>query len=89
MQQVNYAVVEPNSNRCIAVIDLSLIPLFESQFPNMEIKPVLSIGSTSFGNGVSSISIVTNKGISTDYHMITRFPEQISLGEAYKSINNK
>ena len=90
---MNYAIVEPQSNRAIAIVDAPLMEWFKQNFSVYNIIEVGSVGSTTFTTKEGSISTITiqpiGKPFSKDaFHMITRFPETISLGEAYKLIEN-
>lgn len=88
---MNFAIVEKNSNRAIAIVDDALAAWFAQNFPIYNQVEVGSIGSTSFVTTEGNISTVSIQPIGTSfskeqYHMITCKPDEISLGEAYKLI---
>lgn len=90
---MNYAIVEPQSNRAIAIVDAPLMEWFKQNFPAYNVVEVGSVSSTNFTTKEGSISTISLQPIGTHftkdaYHMITRFPETINLGEAYKLIEN-
>lgn len=90
---MNYAIVEPQSNRAVAIVDAPLMEWFKQNFSVYNIVEVGSVGSTTFSTNEGSISTISIQPVGTHFtkdafHMITRFPETISLGEAYKLIEN-
>lgn len=90
---MTYAIVEPQSNRAIAIVDALLMEWFKQNFSVYNIVEVGSVGSTTFSMQEGSILTISIQPVGTTltkdaYHMITRFPETISLSEAYKLIAN-
>lgn len=88
---MNYAIVEKNSNRAIAVVDDALCVWFAQNFPVYDQKKINSVGSCSFVTTKGNISTISIQPVGTSfskeqYHMITRKPDDISLGEAYELI---
>lgn len=88
---MNYAIVEKNSNRAIAIVDEPLAAWFAQKFPIYSQVKVGSIGSTSFVTTEGNISTISIQPVGTSfskeqYHIITRKPDTISLGEAYELI---
>lgn len=88
---MNYAIVEKNSNRAIAIVDGSLAAWFAQKFPIYNQVKVGSIGSTSFVTTEGNISTISIQPVGTSfskeqYHIITRKPDTISLSEAYELI---
>lgn len=89
---MNYAIVEPQSNKAIAIVDAPLKEWFKQNFSVYDIIEVGSVGSTTFSTNEGSISTISIQPVGTHFkdafHMITRFPETITLEEAYKLIEN-
>lgn len=88
---MNYAIVEKNSNRAIAIVDDALAAWFKQNFPIYNQVEVASIGSTSFVTTEGNINTVSIQPVGTSflkeqYHMITRKPDSISLEQAYQLI---
>lgn len=88
---MNYAIVEKNSNRAIAIVDNALAAWLEQNLPGFNQVEIASIGSTSFVTTEGNISTVSIQPVGTSfskeqYHMITRKPDSISFGRAYQLI---
>ncbi len=88
---MNFAIVEKNSNCAIAIVDGSLAAWFAQNFPMYDQKEIASVGSTSFVTTEGNISTISIQPVGTffskeQYHMITRKPDTITLGEAYELI---
>lgn len=88
---MNYAIVEKNSNRAIAIVDEPLAIWFQQNFPIYNQVEVSSVGSCSFVTDEGNISTISIQPVDTafmkeQFHMITRKPDTISLGEAYELI---
>lgn len=88
---MNYAIVEKNSNRAIAIVDEPLAIWFAQNFPTYDQKEIASVGSTSFVTTEGNISTISIQPVGTSflkeqYHMITRKPDTINLSEAYELI---
>lgn len=88
-----YAVVEKDSNRAIAIIEIGMVQWFKQILPGFDVIEVGSIGTCTFSTREGSISTVSiypiEKNFSKDaYHIIQSFSDIISLGEAYELIKN-
>lgn len=88
---MNYAIIEKNSNRAIAIVDEPLAQWFTQNFQCYDQKEISSVGSTSFVTTEGNISTISIQPVGTSflkeqYHMITRKPDTITLGEAYELI---
>ena len=88
---MNYAVVEKNSNKAVAIINSDFKAYFEVYFSIFDIVEIASVGEINIlteKGTVSTIAILpVGKDSSKDtYHMIDKYPEGISLTEAYSLI---
>lgn len=88
---MNYAIVEKNSNRAIAIVDDALAIWFEQNMPMYNQVEIGSVGSKSFITSEGNISTISLQPVGTffskeQYHMITRKPDTISLDDAYELI---
>ena len=91
---MNFAVVDKNSNKVVAIINKDFKAYFEVYFPIFDLVEIDSVGSTTFSTEEGSISTISVRPIgghlsSDDYHMISRIPEGVSIKEAYESIKRK
>lgn len=91
---MNYAVVEKNSNRAIAIVDEPLSLWFAQNFPIYNQIEISSVGSCSFITDEGSISTISIQPKDTtfmkeQFHLITRKPDNISLAKAYELIKEK
>jgi len=89
---MNYAIVEKESKRAIAIVDGSLSEWFAKNLPIFDQKEVSSVGSSTFVTEEGSINTISIQPIGTHlqkdcYHMINSKPDEVSLGEAYKLIS--
>ena len=88
---MNYAIVEKNSNRAIAIVDEPLAAWFQQNIPIYNQVEVSSVGSCSFVTNEGNINTISIQPVGTtfmkeQFHMITRKPDTISLGKAYDLI---
>jgi len=89
---MNYAIKDKNSNRCIAIIDSTLLKWFKENLPIFDIVEIDNIGISTLSISEGSINTFSifpkGKHFSKDaLHMINSFPKELSLEEAYKKIN--
>ena len=91
---MNYAIVDKNTNRLIAIVDNLFKGFFIDKFPLFNVVEISSIGSSTFTTEKGNIDTISvqPKGtyFSNDcYHMITSFPvdEMSDINEAYELIN--
>ncbi len=91
---MNYAIKETN-NRMSAIVDGAwkqfLLGSIGTNLKSSDFIPVESIGSTTFVCDEGSITTISAQPIGTSMskdqlHLITRKPDSMSLGEAYKVI---
>lgn len=88
---MNYAIVEKNSNRAVAIVDQPLAAWFAQNFPMYDQKEIKSVGNGSIVTTEGNISTISIQPVGTSflkeqYHMITRKPDTINLSEAYELI---
>ena len=91
---MNYAIVDKNSNRLIAIVDESLRDYFVNQMPIFGIVEIESVGTSTLSTKKGTVNTISvqPKGtiLSKDcYHMIKNFylDEIDSIEEAYRLIN--
>ena len=91
---MNYAIVDKNSNRLIAIVDELLKDFFVTKFPIFGVVEIGSVGTSTLSTEKGTVSTINiqPKGtiLSKDcYHMISTFylDEINSIEEAYKLIN--
>lgn len=87
-----FALVDKYSNRVVMLFDSGMKSWVEQYLSSMGIIEVSSVGSTNFSTKAGSISTVSitpkdTSMLDNDYHIIKRFPPEISLGEAYNLIS--
>ena len=91
---MNYAIVDKNTNRLIAIVDELLRGYFVDKFPAFDVIEISSVGNSTLiteKGTISTISVQPNGTyFSKDcYHMITSYPtnEMSDNNEAYELIN--
>jgi len=90
---MNYALVEKQGNRCIIIFDISMVEFFTKSFPAFDIIPIESVGSGTIVTNEGHISTMSINPVGTfatkdQYHMISRIPEGMTIGDAYALIAN-
>lgn len=90
---MNYAIVDKNSNRLVAIVDETLKGFFETKFPIFGIVEIGSVGTSTLSTEKGTVNTISvqPKGtiLSRDcYHMISNFylDEIESIEEAYELI---
>jgi hypothetical protein len=93
---MNYAVIDKNTNRLIAIVDDLLKEYFVAKLPVFDIVEITSVGSSHLRTEKGSVNTISinPKGtyLTKDcYHMITSYSkdEFTCVEEAYESINNR
>ncbi len=91
---MNYAIVDKNSNRLIAIVDELLKDFFVTKFPIFGVVEIGSVGTSTLSTEkgtVNTISVQPKGTILSKecYHMISTFylDEIESIEEAYRLIN--
>lgn len=93
---MNYAIVDKNSNRLIAIVDEVLKDFFVSKFPIFGVVEIGSVGTSTLQTEKGTVSTISVQPKGTiyskdSYHMITTFflDDIDSIEDAYKLINNR
>lgn len=84
-----FAVVEKGTNRAVALANTAVSLYFKHNTPMYDVLPVANTGVTSHrtdSGTITSMSIWIDSEEEPVYYLVTNWPNEIAIGEAYKII---